>query len=241
MIPSLSKFQFVAYYRVSTDKQGRSGLGLEAQREAVAEFIRLHNGELLGEFEEVESGRKTETERTALAEALQACRAYRAKLLVAKLDRLARNAAFLHRLRESGIRFTCCDMPDANELTVGILALVAEDEARRISERTKAALAAAKRRGTVLGGYRGGSGAHLIESNVKAVQVRKAKSNNHARNVWPYVGPLVQEGHSLAFIARELTRIGWVKTPSGATNWTPTAVRRVIARLSVSYIAEGSF
>jgi len=230
MMTSLSKFQFVAYYRVSTDKQGRSGLGLEAQREAVAEFIRLHKGELLGEFEEVESGRKVETERPALAEALQACRAYQAKLLVAKLDRLARNAAFLHRLRESGIRFTCCDMPDANELTVGILALVAEDEARRISERTKAALAAAKRRGTVLGGYRGGSGAHLMASNVKAVQVRKAKSADHARNVWPYVAPLVEEGHSLAFIARELTRVGRVKTPSGATNWTPTAVRRVIAR-----------
>ena len=224
--------QFVAYYRVSTDKQGRSGLGLEGQREAVAEFIRSHKGELLGEFEEVESGRKVETERPALAEALQACRAYRAKLLVAKLDRLARNAAFLHRLRESGIRFTCCDMPDANELTVGILALVAEDEARRISERTKAALAAAKRRGTVLGGYRGGSSAHLAASNVKAVQVRKAKSANHARNVWPYVEPLVQEGRSLASIARELTRVGRVKTPSGESNWTSTAVRRVIARMA---------
>ena len=126
------------------------------------------------------------------------------------------------------------DMPDANELTVGILALVAEDEARRISERTKAALAAAKRRGTVLGGYRGGSGAHLMASNVKAVQVRKAKSENHARNVWPYLAPLLREGHSLSFIARELTRVGRVKTPSGAINWTPTAVRRVIARVENS-------
>jgi DNA invertase Pin-like site-specific DNA recombinase len=233
-MPSLSKSQFVAYYRVSTDKQGRSGLGLEAQREAVAEFIRLHNGELLGEFEEVESGRKVETERPALANALQACRAYRAKLLVAKLDRLARNAAFLHRLRESGIRFTCCDMPDANELTVGILALVAEDEARRISERTKAALAAAKRRGTVLGGYRGGSSDHLAASNVKAVQVRKAKSANHARNVWPYVAPLVQEGRSLGAIARELTRVGRVKTPRGGANWTATAVQRVVERNTTS-------
>jgi len=123
-------------------------------------------------------------------------------------------------------------MPDANELTVGILALVAEDEARRISERTKAALAAAKRRGTVLGGYRGGSCEHLGAAVVKAVQVRKAKSAEHARNVWPYVEPLVKQGRSLGFIAGELTRIGRVKTPSGAINWTPTAVRRVIARMA---------
>ena len=226
--------QFVAYYRVSTDKQGRSGLGLDAQREAVAEFIRLHKGELLAEFEEVESGRKVESERPALAEALQGCRAYRALLLVAKLDRLARNAAFLHRLRESGIRFTCCDMPDANELTVGILALVAEDEARKISERTKAALAAAKRRGIVLGGYRGGANTHLAESSRKSIHMRKVQSVEHARNVWPYVAPLVQEGHSLGFIARELSRVGRVKTPSGATNWTATAVRRVIARVATT-------
>ncbi len=229
---ALSKFQFVAYYRVSTDKQGRSGLGLDAQREAVAEFIRLHNGELLGEFEEVESGRKIESERPALAQALQGCRAYRARLLVAKLDRLARNAAFLHRLRESGIRFTCCDMPDANELTVGILALVAEDEARRISERTKVALAAAKRRGTVLGGYRGGSVAHLAGAAHKAVKVRQARALAHVSNVWPFIAPMVHEGRSLAFIARELSRGGRVKTSSGLTAWTPMAVRRVIKQRS---------
>ena len=180
----------------------------------------------------LESGRKAESERPALAQALQGCRAYRARLLVAKLDRLARNAAFLHRLRESGIRFTCCDMPDANELTVGILALVAEDEARRISERTKAALAAAKRRGTVLGGYRGGSVAHLAGAARKAVQVRQARALEHVSNVWPFVAPMVHEGRSLAFIARELSRGGRVKTSSGLTAWTPMAVRRVIEHVA---------
>ncbi len=144
--------RYVAYYRVSTQRQGMSGLGLEAQRAAVKAFLQVGRpGELVADFTEVESGRKTDSQRPELAKAIEACRIYRARLVVAKLDRLARNAFFLHQLKASGIEFVCCDMPDANHLTISILAAVAEDEARRISDRTKAALAVRKARGLPLG------------------------------------------------------------------------------------------
>ena len=143
----------VAYYRVSTDKQGRSGLGLEAQQAAVRAFLEGRGWPPLAEFTEVESGRRSD--RPELAKAMAACRLYGATLVIAKLDRLSRHAAFLLTLRDAGIEFVACDMPDANRLTVGIMAMVAEDEAERISARTKAALAAAKARGTRLGGFRG--------------------------------------------------------------------------------------
>lgn len=141
--------KFVAYLRVSTGKQGRSGLGLEAQREAVRQFLNGGSWELIGEFVEVESGRKAD--RPELGKALATCRIHGATLVVAKLDRLARNAHFLLGLKEAGIDFVACDMPSANRITVSIMAIVAEEEARMISQRTKAALAAAKARGTKLG------------------------------------------------------------------------------------------
>lgn len=143
---------FVSYLRVSTDRQGRSGLGLEAQREAVTTFLNGGNWKLAAEVIEIESGKKAD--RPKLAEAIKLCRLYGAKLIIAKLDRLARNVAFVSNLMESGVEFTACDFPQANRLTVHILAAVAEHEAKAISERTKAALAAAKRRGRKLGGFR---------------------------------------------------------------------------------------
>ena len=140
---------YIAYYRVSTQRQGASGLGLEAQRDAVHSFLR---GETpVQEYTEIESGRKTDRDRPQLAAAITACHLYGATLVVAKLDRLARNAFFLHQLQHAGVKFVCCDMPDANDLSIHILAAVAEDEAKRISARTKASLAAAKRRGKRLG------------------------------------------------------------------------------------------
>jgi DNA invertase Pin-like site-specific DNA recombinase len=147
--------RYVAYYRVSTDRQGRSGLGLEAQQEAVRAFLAGKGWPPVAEFTEIESGRKSDQQRPQLAAALAACRLHKAVLVIAKLDRLARNAAFLLNLRDAGVEFVACDMPDANRLTVGIMALVAEDEADRTSARTKAALAAAKARGVALGGFRG--------------------------------------------------------------------------------------
>ncbi len=142
--------RLVAYLRVSTDKQGRSGLGLEAQRAAVVRHAAASaGGSIIGEHVEVESGRKKD--RPQLAAALADCRARRAVLVIAKLDRLARNVHFVAGLMESGVEFVASDMPTVNRLTVHILAVVAEEEARMISARTKAALDAAKARGVKLG------------------------------------------------------------------------------------------
>lgn len=142
---------FIAYYRVSTDRQGASGLGLDAQRQVVAGFVA--NGQLVSEFTEIESGRR-HTNRPKLLAALAECRKSRAVLLIARLDRLARNVAFISALMENGTDFIACDMPTANRLTIHILAAVAEHEREMISKRTTAALAEAKRRGTKLGNPR---------------------------------------------------------------------------------------
>ena len=140
---------FVSYHRVSTARQGRSGLGLDAQRQAVANYLNGGTRSLLREFVEVESG-KLNT-RPELEQALHLCKVTGATLVIAKLDRLSRNAAFLLTLRDSGVQFVAADMPDANALTVGILALIAQHEREAISRRTREALAAAKRRGIKLG------------------------------------------------------------------------------------------
>ena len=139
--------KFVLYYRVSTQRQGQSGLGLEAQQQQAMQYLQQVNGHMIQEFVEVESGRKAN--RPELEKAIDLCRAYNATLLVAKFDRLSRDAHFLLGLQKASIKFIAADNPQANELTVGILALVAQQEAKAISERTKAALAAAKARGVV--------------------------------------------------------------------------------------------
>ncbi len=143
--------RFVAYFRVSTEKQGRSGLGLDAQRYAVSTYIGQERGRLVADFTEVETGKRNN--RPSLSDALATCRRERAILVIAKLDRLARNVAFIANLMEAGVPFIAVDMPHAEKLTLHIFAAMAEEEARRISQRTKAALATAKARGTVLGAY----------------------------------------------------------------------------------------
>ena len=142
----------ISYYRVSTRKQELSGLGLEGQKAAVASFAGSNGVRVLAEYTEVETGKRAD--RPELAKAIAQAKRSRATLVVAKLDRLARNVAFTSALMESGVDFVACDNPHANRLTIHILAAVAEDEARRISERTKAALEAAKRRGVKLGAAR---------------------------------------------------------------------------------------
>src|SRR5215213_4230202 len=163
--------RWVVYLRVSTDRQGRSGLGLEARRVAVASYLAGH-GRIVAEVLEVESGRRND--RPELERALALCRAHRATLLVAKLDRLARNVAFVSRLMESGVEFMAADFPQANRLTIHILAAVAEHEARMISDRTRAALAAAKVRGVVLGGFRGRAGTAADCVQARTVLMRQA-------------------------------------------------------------------
>src|SRR5437764_2513710 len=141
--------KFIAYYRVSTDRQGRSGLGLDAQREAVLRHLADHAGELIGEFCEVESGRRSD--RPQLAAAIAAAKKARATLIIAKLDRLARNVHFVSGLMESGVDFVAADMPHANKTMIQIHAVMSEWERDAISKRTKDALAAAKARGVNLG------------------------------------------------------------------------------------------
>jgi DNA invertase Pin-like site-specific DNA recombinase len=152
--------KYIAYYRVSTQKQGASGLGLEAQQEAVARYLGGGASELAGEFVETETGKGADAlaKRPQLRAALEACRKTGAKLLIAKLDRLARNVHFITGLMEaakgngrSAVKFVACDMPEANDLTIHIMAAFAEHEAKRISERTKDALKVAKARGKCLG------------------------------------------------------------------------------------------
>jgi DNA invertase Pin-like site-specific DNA recombinase len=214
----------VAYYRVSTDKQGRSGLGLEAQREAVRVFLAGKGWPPVVEFVEVESGKRSD--RPELAKAMEACRLYRATLVIAKLDRLARNVAFVSALMESGVEFVAADFPQANRLTIHILAAVAEHEAAMASERTKAALAAAKARGQRLGGYRGYTPGEADRASASAAKA--AKAQERANRVLPLIRELQAGGvTSLSGLARELNRRG-VPTARGAGQWQPVQVQRVL-------------
>jgi DNA invertase Pin-like site-specific DNA recombinase len=221
----MAEGKFVSYLRVSTAKQGKSGLGLEAQREAVTTYLNGGKWRLIAEAVEVESGGKAD--RPKLQEALSLCRAYGATLVVAKLDRLARDAHFLLGLQKAGVEFVAVDMPSANRLTVGILAMVAEEEKRLISARTKAALQAAKARGVALGGFRGRAGSQ--EDCQKAREARTAKASAHARDMLPIIQSL-PEGLSLNRMAATLNERG-IPTPSGRGAWTAASVSRVMQRV----------
>lgn len=223
--------RFVAYYRVSTDKQGRSGLGLEAQQEAVRRHLNGGSWELISEVTEVESGKRAD--RPKLTEALRLCRLYGATLIIAKIDRLARNVAFISNLMESGVDFIAVDFPTANRLTVHILAAVAEHEAKAISERTKAALAAAKARGTKLGGDRGRFMQVRHLGNSVSATVRSERADRRASDLAPIIRELLASGMSMRAVARELSRRG-IRTPQGKTEWTGPQVSNVLDRAPVT-------
>src|SRR3954466_11564912 len=169
---AMANGRYVSYLRVSTDRQGRSGLGLEAQRKAVEDFLNGGRWDLMAEFVEVESGKRDD--RPKLTEALGLCRLHNATLVIAKLDRLSRDAAFLLGLQKAGVRFMAADMPEANELVVGIMAVVAQAERKMISTRTKAALAAAKARGVRLGKPENLSNREAGQVRSRAQQARRA-------------------------------------------------------------------
>lgn len=218
---------FVAYSRVSTARQGKSGLGLEAQREAVTSYLNGGNWSLVAEFTEVESGKRSD--RPELAKAFQACRVYGAKLVIAKLDRLSRDAHFLLGLEKAGVDFVAADMPHANRLTVGIMAMVADEERRMISQRTKAALAAAKKRGVKLGGDRGVRLSRAARKAGREAQVTRA--NERAADLAPIIHELKRGGvASLSSIARALTERR-IPTPRGGSQWTATQIARTVARI----------
>jgi DNA invertase Pin-like site-specific DNA recombinase len=219
--------KFVAYYRVSTQRQGRSGLGLEAQQTAVKDFLNGGNWRLVAEVTEVESGKRKD--RPKLAEALKLCRLHGATLIIAKLDRLARNVAFTSNLMDSGVDFQAVDFPQANRLTIHILAAVAEHEARVISERTKAALAAAKRRGVTLGGYRGTTITRAMRKAATAAVAKRVDAR--AADLAPTIAELQAAGAtSLRDIAAGLNERG-IPTARGGL-WTATQVMRVMERTS---------
>jgi DNA invertase Pin-like site-specific DNA recombinase len=221
-----------AYYRVSTDKQGRSGLGMESQREAVRSLCEARGWEIVAEFKEVESGKRNN--RPQLDAALNHARLTGAKLVVAKLDRLSRDAAFTLQLRNSGVDFTCADNPDVNRLTIGLLAVINEDERERISERTKAALAAAKARGIKLGNPNGAAAIRRArKGNSASVAVVKANANDFAERLRTTIDDIRQEGAaSLAAIATELNA-RHVRTARDG-RWHPSSVRNLLHRLSAS-------
>jgi DNA invertase Pin-like site-specific DNA recombinase len=221
---------FVSYLRVSTAKQGRSGLGLEAQQETVSAHILREGGECLGQYIEVESGKKGTAERPQLAQALKHCRLTGATLLIAKLDRLSRDAHFLLGLQRSSVRFVCADMPQTNELTVGIMALVAEGERKAISRRTKEALAAAKARGTRLGCPQGA--AHLRPyGNAAGVKAIKAKADAYALSLRETLQGIRASGIINAnAVAGELNR-RHIASPRGG-KWYAASVSRLLERLS---------
>jgi DNA invertase Pin-like site-specific DNA recombinase len=214
---------FVAYYRVSTDQQGRSGLGLDAQRQAVLDYLNGGNWQLIAEHTEVESGKRSD--RPVLARAMQDCKLTGATLVIAKLDRLSRDAHFLLGLEKAGVDFVAVDMPNANRLTVRLMAVIAEEEREMISARTKAALAAAKARGVKLGGVRPNQPG--IDGRLGTAALIAA-SDEFAASVRPVIAGLRAEGLSLARIAAELTRRN-VRTMRGGA-WTPTTVRNVLRR-----------
>ena len=223
--------KFVLYLRVSTDKQGRSGLGLDAQKSAALQFLESHHGTLVSEFVEVESGKKSD--RVELQRALAACRIHGAVLLVAKLDRLSRDAHFLLGLKESRIDFVCCDMPSANRLTVGILAMVAEEEARLISVRTKSALEAARQRGTKLGTPRNLNATGRARGAAVSAKNRSRKAEVRAQDLQPVLAELAALGTvSLGGIAKALNMRG-VPSPRGK-EWHRGTVSRLLQRLQAA-------
>lgn len=229
----------VSYLRVSTARQGASGLGLEAQRAAVTTHVAAGQHQLLEEFVEVESGAKSA--RPELQAALANCRLHRATLVIAKLDRLARNVAFIANLMDSGIDFVACDMPQANRLTLHLLAAIAEHEREMISQRTKAALAAAKARGVVLGNPYGAS---CLKSYSKASAIisgvkRKAKAFERAQSVEPHILTLKRSGISEPReVAVALNRLR-IPSPSGH-NWSDGQVRRTIRLLEAGHLPDQS-
>ena len=249
--------KFVSYLRVSTAGQGKSGLGLDAQRNAVTGYLNGGAWRLLAEVVEVESGKRND--RPKLAEAMALCRLHGAVLLVAKLDRLSRDAAFLMNLQSAGVRFVAADLPQANEMTVGIMAVVAQAERKAISIRTKDALAAKARwyaaldgearaalavegKATRLGGPRWDhlAGANGDRGRAAGIATRHARASGRAADLLPIIAVLRASGvTSLAQLAAALTERG-IPTARGASKWSPMQVSRVLARTALDVLHSGS-
>jgi DNA invertase Pin-like site-specific DNA recombinase len=234
--------KYIAYYRVSTQKQGASGLGLEAQQAAVAQYLNGGAWELVGDFVETETGKGADAlaRRPQLRAALEACRKSGASLLIAKLDRLARNVHFITGLMEASrgngknaVKFVACDMPDANDLTIHLMAAFAEHEAKRISERTKEALAIAKMRGVLLGVR----GATNLKPNIER---RKSDAAAFAEKLRVQIQGFKLQKLTQRRMVEELNKLE-IKTSKGGT-WSLIQLQRVLSVLRNSdYPAWGDF
>jgi DNA invertase Pin-like site-specific DNA recombinase len=224
--------QFVTYYRVSTVRQGLSGLGLDAQRQTVTQYLSGSTRTVLNEFVEVETGKGANAldRRPQLRAALELCKKSGATLLIAKLDRLARNVHFVSGLMESKVKFVACDLPEANQLTIHIMAAFAEHEARRISERTRDALAAAKARGVVLGA----TGPANLKRHTKERQ-DTAKVFN--ARLMPLLNGFAVQGMTRRAMVVQLNDLG-IKAPRGGV-WSLGQVQRLVG-LRISNTADGT-
>jgi DNA invertase Pin-like site-specific DNA recombinase len=227
MAPNQPKpLKFLAYYRVSTHKQRISGLGRQAQEEAVRAYVEANGGILVDYREEVESGKRKD--RPKLLEALKLCRVHKAILVVAKLDRLARNVAFVSGLMEAGVDFRAVDYPTANKAFIQMLSVFAEYERDMISARTKAALQATKKNGKKLGGYRGKPGTAQTIALARAAKTSKA--DRRASDLGPVLADIRQAGHTaLDAIARQLNERD-IPTPRGKL-WRRQQVGRLLERI----------
>jgi DNA invertase Pin-like site-specific DNA recombinase len=219
--------QYIAYYRVSTVRQGQSGLGLEAQQSAVSGYLNSKSGELLAEYTEVQSGKKDEN-RPELQAALRQCRLSGATLLIAKIDRLSRNPAFLINLQDSSTNFVAVDMPEANHVTVSILACMAGYYRQQISDNTKAALKAAKAKGVKLGNPRLDEFRNTDTTKARAAKISIAKQRKaDILEIISEMRDSAGKAVSLRDLSKMLNDAGY-KTPRGK-EWHPTSVSRVLA------------
>jgi len=221
--------RYVCYYRVSTRDQKRSGLGLEAQREVVEDFLKGNGHEVVGEYTEVESGGKND--RPELTKAIRDCELKGARLIVSKLDRLSRDLHFITALQQSAVQFTVAEIPDATELTINLLAAVAQHERKLISGRTKAALQAAKDRGVRLGNPKLLRGERIAPADTShANKARTAKADDYARKMSSVIEELQAKGTtSLSGIADSLNEAGYQTSRGGS--WYPNSVKRIIERI----------
>jgi DNA invertase Pin-like site-specific DNA recombinase len=219
--------KYVAYYRVSTVKQGKSGLGLDAQRKMVTDFVAINGGEIVKEYTEIESGKCAD--RPELTKAMKHASLVAGKLLVGKLDRLSRDLHFILSLQKSNIDFQVCDLPGCDSFTIHIYGALAQREREMIASRTKAGLAAAKARGVKLG--TNNLKPELIHAaSAKGVQIRRQNADEFASRVTPVIEAMLAQGRSLRAVAGELDRLG-VQTARGGL-WTATAVKNAIGRFN---------
>lgn len=218
--------KYVAYYRVSTQKQGKSGLGLDAQKKMVTDFVTMNAGEIVAEYTEIESGKNDN--RPELMNAMKHASLVGGKLLVGKLDRLSRDLHFITSLQKSRVDFVVSDMPNCDSFTIHIYGAMGQKERERISATTKAGLTAAKARGQKLG--TNNLKPELIqEASAKGVKVRQRNADDFAAKVKPTLEALIAQGKSLRWVASEMDRLG-VKTARGGV-WTATTVKNAIGRM----------